>query len=161
MGGFPSPEAALFQIRDCLAGTFCGTASVLVGAAGTGGSLPCCQNKACGLLRIESVAIVPPPDRGSVALVRPGCRPLILNIQVIWSQCFAVFRDGSGNARPVPDLQESGLTLVASWWSALKAIRSCEPWNQNIRLLSANDDPPDGGCAGWTMRLEADLLFCG
>lgn len=155
--GFPSPEAALDAIRDALATTFCQSAKVHLGSSGSGEVLNCCQEKACGLLRIETVDCR--PKDGEPAFSAP-CIAIVLTVNVIWRQCFQVFGKDPRNPPPVADLTKQGLSIVTSWWTAMTALKATQGTNQLLRLVEAHDDPPAGGCAGWTMSLAADLRFC-
>lgn len=155
--GFPSPEAALDAIRDALAPTFCQSALVHLGSSGSGEVLNCCQEKACGVLRIETLDCR--PKNGEQAFAAP-CIAITLTVQVIWRQCFQVFGKDARNPASAADLTKQGLSIVTSWWTAMLALKAAQGTNQLVRLVDALDDPPGGGCAGWTMRLAADLRFC-
>lgn len=155
--GFASPEAALNGIRDCLASTFCSSANVHIGSSGSGDVIPCCQERSCGLLRIESVDCR--PKDGEPAFSAP-CIAIVLTVEVIWRQCLNVFGKDARNPRPTAELTREGLSIVTSWWAAMTALKNCSGTNQLIRLVEAHDDPPGGGCAGWTMSLAVDLRFC-
>lgn len=150
---FASPTAALAQIVDCLDGL---AARVHVGSRDSGVGLDCeCDG---GLLRVEEGGAHPTdPTRRSLGL--PGCRAVTLDVIVVYRTCIRTI-DDDGNSPPLETMTEQGTAITLTWWDALTRLSCCKPHNQSLRLIQVITDPPAGGCAGWTMNLEADLSFC-
>lgn len=156
MTGFASPTSALAQIVECLDG-FC--PRVHVGSRDSGLTLDCCGTEANCLLRIEDGGVH--VAAGSRAMATVGkCMPLVMDVVIVYRVCFQSSTD-DGDTRSIADLTADGTAITASWMQALLALAACRPWNQVIRLVQVITDAPDGGCAGWTMNLEADLTVCG
>lgn len=163
---FTSPTAALRAVATCLAPMT--RRPIHVGLMDSGLTLDCCCDGCDGpLIRVESLTTRPKPNRagadGTVSLYRLSknrCEDLILDLVVVYRACWTSF-DGDGpEAVPVETATKQGTAFVDSWWKALGHLACCEASNQFVRFQSAQDDAPDGGCAGWTMRLEADLGLC-
>lgn len=157
MGGFDSPETALYAIRDCLVPTFCAGAAVHIGSFDSGTSLDCCQDKKCGLLRIEAEDVR--PQNGEVAFSAP-CQTMMMGVQIVWRTCFQSFGANPRLPSPSADRSEVGMAINAGWWNALRTLHVCSPANQSLRFVDGRMDPPQGACAGWTLRVAAELKFC-
>lgn len=156
---FASPSAALQGIATCLSEM---STRIHTGAAGSGETLDCCDDeRGDPLIRVETA-----PGRaknGAMTLARMGrnrCADIVMEVDVIYSACYQSF-DGDGpEGVPIDEATKQGMAFVNSWEEALKRLACCEPTNLSVRFQSVQDNPPSGGCAGWSMRLEVDVSMC-
>jgi hypothetical protein len=153
---FESPEAALDAVAACLAKT---SDRIHKGLLNTGEGLECCPGQ---LLRVES-STLRPVDGGAITLyglARNRCKDLVMEIVVTYAECWQAY-DGDGpEAIPIANATSAGVALMDTWWVALQRLACCTGTNQLVRFLNVQDRPPDGPCAGWEMRLEADVSIC-
>ena len=91
---------------------------------------------------------------------RNRCKDLILDIEITYLACFESFDGDTAKPAALAAATAQGRELLATWWEALKRLACCSTANQQIRFVSQQDLPPDGGCAGWTLRVETDLTIC-
>lgn len=157
---FASPTAALEAIAVCLDDV---SNRIHTGAAETGATLDCCCDECDGpLLRIESSTSRAKKGVASLYhMSRNRCEDIVLDIVVTYRTCFESF-DGDGpDPVTLSNATTQGMALVTAWWEALELLVCCTGTNQDVRFQTGQDDPPDGGCAGWTLRLEADVSICG
>jgi len=152
--GFSSPASALARIVDCLMPMCDGETTVHTGSAGSGETIDCCVSDC--VLRVEEGSIF--PRSGEMAMTQK-CVQMSLDVSVIYRQCFKS-NTKSGKARTAEELTTDGMDLVNSGWAALERLKCCTPYNQWIRFVSLSDNAPEGNCAGWTMSLSVDVVFC-
>lgn len=158
--GFASTAAALARVVDCIL-PICDPAEdgtepiVHTGSGGSGETIDCCAGPC--VLRVEDTNTFP---AGGEVTLSQKCIQLTVDVDVIYSQCFRSNTKG-GKARPPADLTADGLELTISGYEALERLKCCTPWNQWIRFVSLTENPPMGNCAGWTLRLNVDVRFCG
>lgn len=158
---FETPTVALEAVEACLSVL---STRIHKGSEGSGETLDCCNDDCRGdcdpLIRIETGG-----KNGKDGLVplhrltRNRCTDVVMAITITYAECFTSF-DGDGpDAATIASTTDQGIGLVESWWDALMRLAGCSPDNQSLRFLSAEDMAPSGGCAGWVLRLEADV--CG
>lgn len=153
--GYDSPTTALAAIVECLDG-LCDR--VHVGSLGSGSTLDCCPG--C-LLRVETSGLrVRDGLPQTLAVAARGCKPMILDVVLTYTECFAVFTK-SGASKSVAELTTSGTALITGWWEVLRTLSCCAGLNQHTRFVSIADSAPEGNCAGWVMQLEVDVSLCG
>jgi hypothetical protein len=157
---FSSPEAALDAIKACLDPM---STRIHTGLLNSGLTLDCCDNtgKNQPLIRIESANTMPIAGIITIhGLSKSKCRDLVMDVLVTYKTCFEVFDGDSPEAVPIGDATTAGRAIMGTWWEALKRLACCTPTNQLVRFSMAEDLPPEGGCAGWQMRLHVDLSIC-
>lgn len=134
------------------------------GTLGSGETIPCCPTvEGDGpLLRVETSRTR--PIDGPAPMMRQGkCALYTLEVEVNYRQCFVT---NTGKvALTAEKLSEMGGKMMLTWIQALDNLFCCRSvtnvfQGQRIRYAGHDDVPPDGGCAGWTMRFECDIVDC-
>jgi hypothetical protein len=157
---YTSPEAALLAVADAVKPF--SRRPVHVGSQSTGATLDCCCDSCDGpLIRVESAQTRAKEGvAGLYGLSKNRCRDLLLDLVVIMSSCFQSFDGDSAEAVAITEATAQGRANVVAWWAVLDVLAATDPLNRSVRFVSASDDDPNGGCFGWTMRLEVDLSLC-
>lgn len=157
---FTSPTAALDAIKTCLEPV---SRRIHTGPANSGAGLPCCDDSGADepLIRIETYTAA--PKQGQVTLrniSRNRCGDFVLTIDLTYQTCWNPF-DGDGpEGKTLADSTAQGLAAIESWWAILARLVCCDAITSEVRFESQQDLPTEGGCAGWTMRVNVDVSMC-
>lgn len=153
VNGFPSPNAAIAAIVDCIAGLV-DDDELHTGFTGTGENLDCCPR----LLRVEHDGFR--ARDGAVALTRTGCRELVGDVVITYAECFRIMTE-KGLPIPIAELTAKSNAMTAMAWQTMETLTCCHPTNQRLRFVDSRPTPIVAPCAGWTIRLEVTLVHCG
>jgi hypothetical protein len=158
VAGYSDPGSILADILGCANDYLgCPNTKTHTGTIGSGVVIDCACPEGC-VLRVEDEGWY--TREGMVSLNRIGgrCVPLVARVALTYLECFPT-TTVKGAAVSAADLTAQGNALQDTMWGTVRQLSCCDDSRQ-WRFVSADSLAPEGNCAGFLIRLEADFQLC-